>query len=101
MHVDESTPLTEAERRYLLERGQDGKVAELDAKFDGWEADDEGDGTDEDQPVDYTTWTKAALKAEVELRVANGRVFELSAKPTVAEYAAELAKDDADGEDDE
>lgn len=107
MTVDETTPLTDAERRYLLERGQhdkvvalDAKFEALDAKFEDWDG-DEGDEGDEDQVVDYNTWTKKALQAEIDRRVANGREFTLSAKPTVAEYAAALVEDDADGEDDE
>jgi hypothetical protein len=94
MHVDESTPLTDAERRYLLERGHEEKVRNLDAKFADYEADE--DDEDEDEVEDYLSWNKAALQAELTRREldASGKVDELRAR--LVEHDAAIAAEDDD-----
>lgn len=94
MEIDISTPLTAAERQYLLERGRDGEVARLDEIH-------AAAGLTADEVVDYTTWKKADLEAEVKRREALDRVFELPASPTKQQLVDALVEDDADGDEDD
>lgn len=45
MQVDTSTPLTQEERAYLLMRGRDAEVFQIDERYGATDADYSGDGT--------------------------------------------------------
>lgn len=82
MAVDETKPLTSAERRYLLERGQDAKVDQLDEIHGVLEDEDE-----EQELPPYTAWKHKDLANEAKRRG-------LDPKGTVATLAARLEKHD-------
>jgi len=98
-------PLSDEDRAYMLMRGDDSRVAYLDAQFpadaEDSEPDDGGADSGAELPDDYNKWPKKELEAEVAARNekfgagivvvgtgANGAV-------KVADYATALQVDDA------
>lgn len=97
--IPQDQPLTDADRSYLMDRGAWGQalMVRIDENYPAEEPVvvdlEEGDGTGEEdgdeETVDYSSWTKAELTAEIKARNALGGP-QLSLAGTAADLASRL-----------